>query len=30
MPGDSTGVVRRETLAWFDQWLGRILLHVIS
>ena len=22
MPGDSTGVVRRETLAWFDQWLG--------
>ena len=22
MPGDSTGQVRRETLAWFDQWLG--------
>ena len=22
MPGDSTGVVRRETLAWFDQWLA--------
>ena len=21
MPSDSTGVVRRETLAWFDQWL---------
>jgi dipeptidyl aminopeptidase/acylaminoacyl peptidase len=22
MPGDRTGVVRRETLAWFDQWLA--------
>ena len=22
MPGDSTGVVRREALAWFDQWVG--------
>lgn len=22
MPSDPTGVVRRETLAWFDGWLG--------
>lgn len=22
MPVDATGLVRRETLAWFDQWLG--------
>jgi pimeloyl-ACP methyl ester carboxylesterase len=22
MPGDGTGMVRRETLAWFDQWLS--------
>ena len=30
MPIDPTGVVRHETVAWFDQWLGRTGTHTAA